>query len=398
MQRAATMRCPGRTSLPRGGIALARQRRQRHPRDDRERQREPEWRAGVAPAELIRLDFKNMLASEVLRCTWHVEELIFVQSIEGHAYQGHAEFQGRRFVNTHVEDICTALGFSRHLVAQQRQRLIDDVVRWVDEVLAGADHDQLVNGDGEPFFGMSMLRSLTVNAREVLQGLYIGGLRDGVDVRMRVEDEYGIKVGGGASYFVDVGKMHQEGLDGDQLAHGHWEHDIERFRQIGLIRPEGEDHFETEDVRYMYIRHRQGCGHSDDAAILLTGMLHGFSAGVGAFIADAIDTIEKYVPRPSDQDEDIARRVAAKCPDLGVGPDDVMRVARLAANDERGGFVMPDCSLRHFLRLDREVDQNAIESHLLYLQDKPFAEMEIGHEHVVNGDLYEFLESKAEAA
>ncbi len=352
------------------------------------------WRTGIAPAELIRLDFKNMLASEVLRCAWHVEELIFIQSIEGHANQGHAEFKGRRFVNTHIEDICLALGLSRHTVAAQRQKLIDDVNHWVDDVLAGADRRQLINADDEPLFGMSMFRSMTIEPREVLQGIYIGGQRDDVRFRKQVEDDYGIKVGGGASYFVDVGKMYQEGLDGDKLAHGEWEGQIERFKEIGLILPESEEHFDSEHVRYMYIRHRKGCGHSDDAAVLVTGMLYGFSAGVGAFIADAIDTIEKFVPDPSDQDDELARRISAQCPDLGVGPEDVLRVARLAANDEQHGFEMPDCSLRHFLRIDREVDQNPIESHLLYLADKPMAEMDIGHEHVLNTDLYEFLEQK----
>ena len=367
------------------------------PRSKRREKRKRDWRGGVAPAELIRLDFKDMLSSEVLRCVWRVEELIFVQSIEGHANQGHSEFKGRRFVNTHMEDICTALGFSRHTVAAQRQQLIDDALRWVDEVIAGADHRQLVDADGEPFFGMSMFRAMEVNPKEVLQGIYIGGQRDNVDVRTRVEDEYGIKVGGGSAYFVNVAKMHEQNLNGDQLAHGEWERDIERFKEIGLILPDEGAHFDTEDVRYMYIRYRKGCGHSDDAAVLLTGMIHGFSAGVGAFVADAIDTIEKFVPNPSDQDDELACKIQASCPDLGVGPEEVLTVARLASNDAEGGFEMPDCSLRHFLRLDREVDQNPIESHLLYLEDKPMAEMDIGHEHVLNLDLYEFLEARVDS-
>jgi hypothetical protein len=339
-----------------------------------------------------------MLASEVLRCTWHVEELLFVQSIEGHAHEGHAEFKGHQFVNTNVEDIVIALGFSRGTVAGRRQQLIQDVFGWVDEVLEGADHDQLLDADDEPFFGMSMFRELTVEPKGVLQGIYIGGLRDNVEVRRQVEEQFGIKVGGGASYFVDVARMHEMKLDGRQLAQGSFEEQLGHFREVGLIVPDDAAQRRRDTVRYMYIRHREGCGHSDDAAILTTGMLHGFSAGVGAFVADAIDTIEKYVTRPGDYDDELARRIEERCPDLGVGPDDVLRVSRLAADDPEGELDMPDCSLRHFLRVDREVDQNAIESHLLYLQDKPMAEMEIGHEHVSNLELYEFLQAKVEGA
>ena len=376
----------------------ARRGRRRHERDKWRRGKgEPNWRRGVAPQELVRLDFKNMLASEVLRCTWHVEELLFVQSIEGHAHEGHSEFKGHRFVNTHIEDIVVALGFSRGAVAAHRQRLIEDVCKWVDEVIDGAEHTQLLDAEGEPFFGMSMFRGLTVEPKGVLQGIYIGGLRDNVEVRRQVEDDYGIKVGGGAAYFVDVARMHDMGLDGDQLANGAFEEQIEHFRESGLIVPDDVAQTRRDSVRYMYIRHRQGCGHSDDAAVLTTGMLHGFSAGVGAFIADAIDTIEKYITDPADRDEELAHRIQERCPDLGVGPEDVLRVSRLAADEEDAELNMPDCSLRHFIRVDREVDQNAIESHFLYLQDKPMAQMDISHERVCNLDLYEYLEGKVEA-
>jgi len=384
---------------------LTRGRRRHRKKSRKGRRREPTWRTGTAPRELIRLDFKNMLASEVLRCTWHVEELLFVQSIEGHAHEGHSEFKGHRFVNTHIEDIVASLGFSPGTVAAHRQELIEDVFQWVDEVLEGAEHRQLLNANGEPFFGMSMFRSITIDPKGVLQGLYIGGLRDNVEVRRQVEEQYGIKVGGGSSYFVDVAKMPDMGLDGRQLARGEYEQDIEHFKQVGLIVDDASGILSEEAAegggdrfRYMYIRHRRGCGHSDDAALLTTGMLYGFSAGVGAFVADAIDTIEKYISEPGDLDDELARSIGSSCSDLGVGPDDVLKVSRLAADEEDAELNMPDCSLRHFLRVDREVDQNAIESHLLFLEGKEMAEMDIGHEHVSNLELYEFLQGKVEAA
>jgi len=85
--------------------------------------------------------------------------------------------------------------------------------------------------------------------------------------------------------------------------------DIERFRAERLI--VGEDRRDDADVSYEYIRHRRGPGASDDAAIVAAGFLWGLGVAVGVFFADAIDTLEKYVPVYGDQDEDIAVRIEA---------------------------------------------------------------------------------------
>ena len=49
-------------------------------------------------------------AKTLLRCSSDVEELILMQSIEGHAHEGHGLFHGSRFPNTTVDDIARRCG------------------------------------------------------------------------------------------------------------------------------------------------------------------------------------------------------------------------------------------------------------------------------------------------
>ena len=49
-----------------------------------------------------------------------------------------------------------------------------------------------------------------------------------------------------------------------------------------------------------------GPGQSDDAAIVTAGLLYNVDVALGVFLADAIDTLEKYVPAYYDQDKALA--------------------------------------------------------------------------------------------
>src|ERR1041384_5317063 len=77
------------------------------------------------------------------------------------------------------------------------------------------------------------------------------------------------------------------------------------------------------NICYQYIRHRRGPGASDDAAIVAAGMLWGLGVAVGVFFADAIDTLEKYVPEPRDQDEEIALKIEGGLANLRFGRKEV---------------------------------------------------------------------------
>jgi len=52
-----------------------------------------------------------------------------------------------------------------------------------------------------------------------------------------------------------------------------------------------------------------GPGQSDDAAIVASGLLYNVDVALGVFLADAIDTLEKYVSIYRDQDNNLARYI-----------------------------------------------------------------------------------------
>lgn len=347
---------------------------------------------GVAPAEMLRDDFRILDHRETLRCAWETEQNVLIQSVIGHAQEGHGIFQGRRFVNTTMDDICRALRLDPRQIRLERQQLIDGVTEYIESVLAGGDGGLLVDQRGRPLLSMGTLPLLSgVDGRAVLRGFYLGGLRDDSEVRIGAEKRYGLSIGGGESYLVSRKAMAENRIDADRLAHE--DHDpaaIADLRRRGVIvADEGED---DEGTTYQYIRYRRGTGTSDDACILFCGLLYGgVSAAIGAFLADAVDTLEKYVPYFRSQDGGIALRIEQKMHDLNLTRRDVEDLAFLCA-DVTGR--VPDSSLRHLLSVSRHYDQCAIEAHLLYLMGRPFAPLGLSHERSPNSDLYAYCEKR----
>jgi hypothetical protein len=181
-----------------------------------------------------------------------------------------------------------------------------------------------------------------------------------------MERRYNITIGGGKCYIVNTSVMEDLGLNGDILAHSAHEDMLEYYRDIGLIAADsGAD---GGDMDYMYIRHRRGRGASDDTAIIAAGLLWGYGTAVGVFLADAIDTLEKYVPVYSDQDEDLARFIGANYKKLDVDESDARKITYLSAVPDGAPIEVPDSSLRHMMAINTAHDLTLAESHLLFVQ------------------------------
>lgn len=352
-------------------------------------------RSRIAPADMIRADFKVLDARETLRTAWPVEELILLQSVLGHAHEGHGVFRGQRFPNTTMDDIVRALRLNPRDVKRDRQELIDGVRAYVDRAIAGREPHALVDAAGRPLFTCSFLRMLTVAPADVLGGLYLGGLRDDSDVRAEVERERGIVIGGGKCYLVDRERMESLGLDGEELAHGDWAPELPRFERAGLFADASRAG--DADTVYQYIRHRRGPGASDDAAIVGAGLLWGPGVAVGVFLADAVDTLEKYVPAYADQDEDIALMIERTFQGLRFTRADVRLLTYVAAaplHDDR----IPDSSLRHLLAVDRRLDLCAVEAHLLEVMGAPTPEIGLSHERAPSAAFYAYVRERVRSA
>ncbi len=345
----------------------------------------------VAPPDIIRRDFAEMDAEETLRTSWDVEELLLMQAIEGHAHEGHGAFHGRRYPNTTIDHIARALRRDPNAIRSARQALIDDIRRYAERVVAG-ERPELMDEEGVPLLTISTLRYIHVDPADVLRGLFLGGFRDDPDVRKEVERRTGWTIGGGRGYLVNTRVMEAMGLDGRQLAKEAHEHELEEFRAKGLI--VGAEYAHNPQVQYMYIRHRVGPGASDDAAIVMAGKVWNLGVAVGMFLADAVDTLEKYVLEYGDKDREIGEYILQNFKHLRMDWEDVYRLTFLAAVPMELRGEVPDSSLRHFLRVDRRHDQCALESHLLYVQGHPYARMVLAHEGIPNRKFYAYIEER----
>ena len=105
----------------------------------------------VAPKELIQADYEVLTSYEHLDTTGELEDLLFIQSLEGRAHNGSGVFDKRTYVNTTIDDVVRALERKPEEIKKRRQAIIDDVVDFVDATINGEKRDKLLNGNGDPF-------------------------------------------------------------------------------------------------------------------------------------------------------------------------------------------------------------------------------------------------------
>ncbi|MHB9037942.1 MAG: hypothetical protein ACYC64_14890 [Armatimonadota bacterium] len=344
---------------------------------------------GVASPQMLRADFDALDAKTMLRCSSDVEQLVLLQSIEGHAHMGHGLFYGKTFPNTSMDDIVRSLRLDPGMVKEERQELIDEVCEFAERAVAGENMRSACNAEGEPLLRCSTLRNLEIDPHGVLQGLYLGGLRDEAEIRNLANWRYGVEMGYGKCFLVDQSVLKRLGMNGFDLAKGAHEDEIDEFERAGLFAENGDPH-----IAYMYVRYKVGPGASDDAAVVMAGKMFGLSAAVGCFLADAVDTLEKYVPEYSDQDSGIADYIERNYKKLALTKDDAVDMAYLCAIPHEMQGELPDSSLRHMLQIDRKHDQSALESHLAFVAGNPRSLMELDHGECNNQEFYEYIEQR----
>jgi hypothetical protein len=347
----------------------------------------------IAPGDLIARDFRELDGRTILGATWTMERALLEIAVTSHAHAGHGAFQGRKFVDTTEDHVARALGLDARAEKEQRQRWITDVRVYAEAAIHGRAPRFAVTPDGMPLFGIGLFRWLEVEPREVLIGLVLGGLRDNPTWRRTAQSEYGIEIGFGQSHPVNVEKLAAAGLNGEMLANrGHGD-ELDDFRADGIILPP--DTPLGGDVQSVYVRYQEGPGASDDAAVLFAGKLYGIGAAVGCYLADAIDTLEKYTPVYADQDDEIAEMIRKEMPSLEVTDQMITHLTYLASTPPSMQSTLPDSTMRHFLERDLSVDQSILESHFLWLMGRPWKPMRMGHHPLMdNVGLYNYIEDR----
>lgn len=344
----------------------------------------------VAPKDLIQADYEVLKSYEHLDTTPEIEDLLFIQSLEGRAHNGAGVFNKRNYVNTTVDDVVKALERDPRDIQARRQALIDDILDFAAATMNGEKREKLLGRHGDPMLGISFFKDRRVNSRDVLRGLYLGGLRDNPDIRKEAERLYQVKIGGGRCYIIDTKTMLDMNLDGEILAHEAHEHEIEEYKKRGLILAT-EGTIDPKTQRYFYIRHRIGPGQSDDAAFIMAGILYNADVALGVFLADAIDTLEKYAPVYNDQDGGLSFQIARGFKDLNVSMEDVYELVSLAAIPEAEEFMVPDSSLRYLLSIDQRSQSCAFRTHLDFIEGRPVVPLPVSFKRILSTQFYEFI-------
>lgn len=317
---------------------------------------------------LIKEDYDSMFSHNVIEVTPNVKRLMLMQSIPGHAASGHGKFAKRaRYINSHMGDVLKALKVSPARIAGERQELIDDIHEYATRFFkdpADKNLTRLVNANGEPLAGATMLFDEEVDPFGVIIGMYLGSTMDNYDTwRRRVHDRFKLQMGGGRNYALNLSKMRKYNLTLEMLSTE--EHSPDQIadlikKGIAIDRKRVEP---DENVMSGYIRIVRGKGVSDDAAVLTAGIQYGRSAALGLFLIDAVDTWDKFTPmiHRFGQDELLGQIIQEGCNKKGIEYPSRERVEEfifLSAIDPMRATLYPDCSQRRFLLKEYRDDPN----------------------------------------
>jgi len=121
---------------------------------------------------------------------------------------------------------------------------------------------------------------------------------------------------------------------------------------------------------------------------------YGLGVAVGAFFADAIDTLEKYTPESRDQDEEIAARIKDDAADLGIDLEEAKKLTYLAIAEPNAEIEVPDSALRHLLTVNRDKDLCAIEAHMLAVEGVPAPSIALSHERTPSAKFYRYVRER----
>jgi hypothetical protein len=344
----------------------------------------------VAPKHLIQADYEVLKSYETLETSKEIEDLLLIQSLEGRAHNGAGVFNKRTYVNTTIDDVVHALELNPDEIKSKRQWLLDDIADFALSTMNGEKRDKLLNRSGEPLLGVPIFQDRKVNPRDVLRGLYLGGLRDNPDIRKEAERLYQAKIGGGRCYIIDVKTMLDMNLDGEKLAHESHEEKIADYQAKGLI-VAAEGPVDHRSQRYFYIRHRLGPGQSDDAAFVMAGILYNTDVALGVFLADAMDTLEKYAPVFKDQDGALSFQIGRGFKELSLSLENVYELASLAAIPETEEQLVPDSSLRYLLSIDQRSQASAFRTHLDFIEGRPVVPLPVSFKRILSTQFYEYI-------
>jgi hypothetical protein len=125
--------------------------------------------------------------------------------------------------------------------------------------------------------------------------------------------------------------------------------------------------------------------------MVMAGVLYDPDVALGVFLADAIDTLEKYAPLCRDQDGNLSYQIARGLSGLRISMEDVHELVSLAAIPEAEELLLPDSSLRYLLSIDSRSQCCAFKSHLDFIEGKPVIPLPVSYKRILSTQFYEYI-------
>ncbi|MBU4502750.1 MAG: hypothetical protein KKA79_09205 [Nanoarchaeota archaeon] len=371
---------------------------------------------GPPPKELVIADFQELMDTVSLRTSEHSRKLFLMQTIEGHSNMADGAFRVykdksmcTRYPNSTLEDIAGMICKNTKKVKEARMQMITDIRDFMQDIIKGKRPKKLKDSRGETLCGDIFFEDYEIkNPNNLLKGFYLGSIMDNYTFWRKLIEKrpYNLEMGGGECVAVDMRKLNQKtlgemfkcdealamelgmkcanGFHLGTLANEEWEDHINVLYNYGVI-VDKDIVKSDENIRSAYVRYKRGKGVSDNAAIVMAGKIYGqkdkqegIEVALGVFLADKVDTIDKFTPEihKSGLDELLGKEIL-KSGKVKLTEKEKLNFIFLSAIHPRK--KMPDCSQRYFLEVDPQTGDTAIENHLDYLQGKNPKKMFFGN-------------------
>ncbi|MBI4147132.1 hypothetical protein HY494_00600 [Candidatus Woesearchaeota archaeon] len=342
---------------------------------------------------LVKKDLMEALRGGELALDERLREPLLVQTVLGHAQEGHKAFQegGIKYPSATVANIIEAAGLEVSKIKNIRQEVIDQVFEWVE--LAKKDQTNLLVIGGQPLLGIEFLRNYQINPEFVLKGMILAGMMDNYGWRQATIKRYGgktihdrqLKIGGGETHLIDARILRQEkpffleDLAEKEIS----DETINDLRTKGIITAAGNPHAEV-----AYIRRKKGLGTSDDTAFIFMGEMYkkegwekSLSAFLGGFIVDGIDTYDKCTARPVEggYDERLGMEIRTALPSL-VSDDEITALIYYSAKSN--GQEVVSSSHKRLIQMVANADPKipTLLHHHKFMDTGKFASYRVGFE------------------
>lgn len=364
---------------------------------------------------LVTLDFDFLMSQNFTAGARTLADLL-PQSVVGRAQNGHGFFTDDFgtplcFPEATFERVLSVLesadpNLKAHLVRKRRGEMLENFGRWL---LENVDSEQLrLAPGGKPLFGIDFLAGQTVDTREFLTGLVLAGFMDDWSYRANTmrhhRRNFGglpFTIGGGDILIVDAANFEMVGL-GDTGATVFTDQELRTLQDVGVVCRNRHEEYSFPEHDQAFFRRQMGDGVCDDLAMIYVGAKHGFSAMLGAFVMDAIDTYDKYLLKLTwgGFDTWLAGRIQKHFLDTEDAPlvwdDAIFDLIHFAAKRNHPPINLSS-SHRRFIQVEKGAAEPTILNHWRFVQGEPVYDIKLGFSRVPAREFYQVAYGRCEA-